>query len=524
MNTSIKAAGRLLTASTEDRVLEYLLLPYGEPGRTNVGRVTASAGCIKVPEQIVANLEHDATRPVARSTRLEETDAGIVAAFRIAPTQAGNDLLVEAAEGLRTGISVEIDDTVIRDGQIVAGALTGAGFVTTPAFPSAQLVAADAGELPDYLADTESSSESVEEVVIDGVTYVRKTTSQYKTETTPKDATDDAADNDTTEENPVNASVTASAPAGLHRVTPETAGKQPSVHDVAKLIASAVEHQNPQLLAALSDIKYDGTGGLTQNITQPAWIGELWSGKSYQRKIVPLFGQAALTGMKIAGWRWATKPGVDAWAGNKAAVPSGTVSTEPYEVAAKRLAGAHDIAREFRDFDVPGFWEGYFKAMTESYARKTDEGVLADVLASATAVTSGTVPAGAPAGLVKIIDGALSFVDVASPSFALVAPDVWREVLLTPTDKTLEYLSSSLGIEDGSLAGFRIIPAAGLGAGSVLVGARDAATVYELPGSPIRVEGLDLVKGGVDVGLFGYYGTVIHDARALALVDAPAAG
>lgn len=521
MNTSIKAAGRLLTASTETRVLEYLLLPYGEPGRTNVGRVTASAGCIEVPEQIVANLEHDPKRPVARSTRLEETDTGIVAAFRIAPTQAGNDLLVEASEGLRTGISVEIDNTVIRDGRIVAGALTGAGFVTTPAFPSAQLVAADAGDLPEELyPDSESTSESEETIVVDGVTYVRKTTSTYKTETTPKDAPNDEADDDTPEENPV-PPVTASAPADLHR---STAKAEVSVHDVAKLIASAVEHQNPQMLAALSDIKYDGTGGLTQNITQPAWIGELWSGKSYQRKIVPLFGQAALTGMKIAGWRWATKPGVDSWAGNKAAVPSGTVSTEPYEVAAKRLAGAHDIAREFRDFDVPGFWEGYFKAMTESYARKTDDGVLADVLAAATAVTSGTVPAGAPAGLVKIIDGALSFVDVASPSFALVAPDVWREILLTPTDKTLEYLSSSLGIEDGSLAGFRIIPAAGLATGSVLVGARDAATVYELPGSPIRVEGLDLVKGGIDVGLFGYYGTVIHDDRALALVDAPVGG
>src|SRR5690606_33044775 len=104
------------------------------------GRVTASAGSLTLPESpsdLVANMEHDRTRPVARGVALDETDDGLTATLRVARTTAGDDLLVEAREGLRTGISVEIDDPVIKGGALVGGTLTGAGFVTEPAFPSA---------------------------------------------------------------------------------------------------------------------------------------------------------------------------------------------------------------------------------------------------------------------------------------------------------------------------------------------------------------------------------------------------
>lgn len=545
--TTITAAGRLLTASIGDRILSYLLLPFGEEGRTSAGRVTAAAGSVTIPDtHVVANLEHDRTTPAAVSTVIEETPAGLTASFRVLPTSVGDDLLVEASEGVRTGISVEIDNPVIRDGQLLAGVLSGAGFVTAPAFPSAQLVAADAGDLPDELPpDSDEHSESTSVIVIDGVEYVRKTTSTYTTETTPKGDTEPDSGEDeseTTEETPVTARTTKTAPASLlaRRGTAKT--QQPTTghthRDIARVLASAFANNDASLLAsigdqlrgvstlfaALSDVKYDGTGGLAPTITLPDWLGLLWSGKKYERKIVPLFSHGDLTSLTMKGWKWGTKPVMATWAGNKANVPSGPVTVEPYEKKASRYAGGHDHAREYRDFDTPEYWEGYFEAMTESYARLTDEATAVDVIAAATAVPSGTVPAGVAPGLVKVVDGALSMLDVATPTFALLHPALWREVLLTPTDKALEYLSSSLGMESGSLDGFRLIPWAGLSAGSVLVGAREAATVKELPGVPIRVEGLDLVKGGIDTALFGYAGTVIEEPKALALVDGPTGG
>ncbi|WP_448072336.1 hypothetical protein [Georgenia yuyongxinii] len=152
--TTIRTAGTLLIASVDARTLTYRLLPYGEQGRTNVGRVTASKGSVTLPEdpsRLLLNLEHDRKRPVGKGVSIEDTDGGLVATFAIARTRAGDDLLEEAHEGLRAAVSVEIDSPVIRGGKLLAGLLTGAGAVVDPAFPSAQLVAADAGELPKTL-------------------------------------------------------------------------------------------------------------------------------------------------------------------------------------------------------------------------------------------------------------------------------------------------------------------------------------------------------------------------------------
>lgn len=52
----------------------------------------------------------------------------------------------------------------------------------------------------------------------------------------------------------------------------------------------------------------------------------------------------------------------------------------------------------------------------------------------------------------------------------------------------------------------------------VLVGAREARTMYELPGVPIRVEGLVPSNGAIDPALYGYIGDVTHNAKALSLV------
>lgn len=547
--TDVTIEAGTLTASREDRVVSGLLLPYGEQGRTNLGRFVVPRGAFQLPpdpQVLNANLDHKRDAPIARTLTMNDTDRGLFASWRVADGPEGDQLLEDIQAGRRRAVSVEATNVVIRAGRAVAGRIFGAAFCKAGAFPSATLMAADAGELPDdfpdYLLPTESSTESTEEIVVNGVTYVVKTTATHQTEVDPKagEAEDDTEDDPTPQEDPSMSELTASAPADLTRPTRrrQSTPDGMTVRDVARLFATAAATRDPdalraidrlagpagQLFAALSDVKFDGTGGLSQTITTPQWIGELWSGKAFQRKIVPLFPHADLTSLVIKGWKWGTKPEMAPWTGNKTNVPSNSPTVQSEDVTANRLAGGHDIAREYRDFNVEGFWEGYFRAMTESYARLSDAGVLSDITAAATPVTRGTVPTGVDPGLVSIVDGALSFIDTATPSFAVVAKDVWRSILLTPKDKTLEYLTSAMGLEDGDLGGFRLLPSGDLDDGEVLVGAREAATVYELPGVPIRAEALDLVKGGIDEAMFGYYGTVIHDDTALALVTPPAAG
>lgn len=553
----IRALGSLLTANVASRVLEYLLLPFGEEGRTSAGRVTASAGSVTIPDShVVANIEHDRARPVATSVSVEETPAGLVASFTVLPTSAGNDLLVEVEAGVRPGISVEIDNPVIRAGKLLAGTLSGAGFVAQPAFPSALLVAADAGDLPEELyPDSHSSSESTEEIEVDGVVYVRKTISSYDTETTRKDGEDlgedtetETTETETTDTAQEGTTVTAStrkpagAPAALRATTSPTTTGAPAprtLREVSTLLANYLGTGDTAYLtalgtdatdagvmfAALSDIKYNGAGSAGAAMRQPAWLGELWSGREYVRKYIDLLGATKpLESLEMKGFAWAVKPVMAPWGGNKSNVPSNQPTTKVVDGAAERYAGAHDHAREYRDFPNPQYWEAYFKAMTESYAQLTDEATADSLIAAATArgaVEAGDVPVGASTGLTYIVDGVLSMLDFSTATFALVSPDLWRGILLTPQDKALEYLTSSMGFEEGALAGFKIRPSSKL-TSSVLVGSASAADVYELPGSPIRAEGLDMVKGGVDTGLFGYHGTMINDARGLTLVTAPA--
>lgn len=138
----------LLEASERDRTLRYLLLPWGEQGRTSIGAVIASPGSVELPDDpssVKLNLEHDRRRPVGRATALWEEVSGILATFVVARTSTGDDVLEEAAAGLRTAVSVEVDEPVVRRGRLLSGLLTAAAAVVEPAFPSARLVASDCG-------------------------------------------------------------------------------------------------------------------------------------------------------------------------------------------------------------------------------------------------------------------------------------------------------------------------------------------------------------------------------------------
>jgi hypothetical protein len=304
---------------------------------------------------------------------------------------------------------------------------------------------------------------------------------------------------------------------------PETT---PSFRDVVKLLGAVENSPTPDILAALSDVKVSGTGAVGVAALETGWLGELWSERAYQRRYVPLATPGDLTSLTSVGWRWTTKPEVDTWAGNKTAVPSNSPATESVPYTAQRLAGAHDVDRAYRDFNVTEFWDSYFRAMVESYARKSDAAALAAYIDAATPVTGeGTLSATTPWSM--LVDGALAVIDAGGiPTSAVLGADLYRAALLTPKDDVIALLELALGLESGQLAGFKLQPAAKSVAsmtGKVLVIDKAAVKFKELPGSPVRVEGLDMVKGGVDPGVFGYFSVEVVDEEGMALVSKPAA-
>jgi hypothetical protein len=554
----IQVEGGTLTANAHERVVSGLLSSYNEVGNTNLGKVSVEPGVITLPGDVTvltANIDHDRESPRAQFLSVNDTPSGMFAAFRVGTGTEGDELLADIASGKRAKLSAEVRDVIIRGGKIIGGKLFGAAFVEKGAFPSASLLASDVGDgIPDPATPPAADGATegvVEEDFTDesGKVWHRKTTTtteksgdETKTTTVVEisepAATPDAPKEEETVGKPAATLTAAASLTGGN--TPAAAKKGPSFHTMMAAleavqggratpeIVTLLEEQSgasvATLFAALNDVKFDAAVSNLGAVTmQPQWIGELWDGVEYMTTFTDLFGHDTLTSMKINGWEWTVKPEGDEWLGNKTAIPSNTPAGAPYTTNARRWAMGHDIAREYIDFPnaSPGFMEAYYRAGAESYKRWVDEQIVAAGVKLAATRVEADNPAGLAigAGFSALIDGAAEVISAgAIPSFALVETQLWKGMMKTPAKDVLGYLSAALGLKDGQLAGFTIRPTPKLDLGNVLVGAREAVTVYELGETPIRVEAPDMVKGGLDTGLFGYAGLVTHKADALQLV------
>jgi hypothetical protein len=280
--------------------------------------------------------------------------------------------------------------------------------------------------------------------------------------------------------------------------------------------ALAAQHSGQatrEILNVLQDITQTAVG---VDMDVPDYVGELWSGVRYQRKVVPLIAGERLTSFKIAGWRWTTKPVMAPYSGDKADVPSNAVGTEPADTTAQRLAGAHDIDRKFVDFGDSAFFEAYYAAMAESYAILSDAAAVDAIEAAATdiAVPAYTGFLGAIAAGVESVSANAG----ADSTFVLANTTDLIPWALGTTNQDLSAFLSLIGVDPN-----RITHHPSVTAGHVIVGTREAIEYRELGEVPIRVEAVNMVKGGVDAGAFGYYATLLHDADGLADVTIAAA-
>lgn len=503
----------VLLASEDDRTVSGLLVPFGEKCRSNLGEFTVEADSLTLPRHpsgAAFTDEHD--RVVGEGVLLAQEADGIHATFRIDETPAGDAALAAVRSGKRRHLSVEAAHMVIQAGKAISGRLFGGSLVERPAFPSAVLLAAEGDEVEQGAEPTETKEEFNDTFTDeDGTEHTRKVTRTTRIDgdtTTITEVTEIIEPEAPAEGDPEMPNATVPGTLLANQANKSTKAEPVTKAAFAKIISSAMRQpeQAQTLLAALNDVKISGTGAVGTAAVPPEYIGEIWSGQPFARRVIPLLQHGDLTSLRTVGWRWVVKPEVAEWAGNKANVPSNTPTTEPDEWTIQRFAGGWDIAREFVDFGETEVIESFLTAAAGSYARKSDDWTLTQLLAAATAVDAGDAPdAETPLALVGVVDGALEIIaNDARPSYALVNPADYRPLLFTKKNDTLEYLSMALGLDEGSLDGFKIIPHTGITAGTVLVGAREAAAVHELPGSPIRVNALDMVKGGVDEALFGY--------------------
>ncbi len=524
----------LFVVNEAERIVRGRLLPFGELSRPSVTSdpIMFAADAIDVPadaEVVTLNRDHDRFGPIGRALKVEKAASGIEADFRIARTPEGDAALADIKAGRVKALSAEVTGLVRQGSNAVRSKLTGAALVPVGAFEGAALFAAldevtdetPAEELPEDVLD------AIERIVTERLDGVRADPDPDP-DTDPDQAP--AASDTPNKEDDMTAGA-ATIPAGL---APAPAKKDETSADGLFAAIAASRQGNAAALApyaggdalfAISPLQHSGPSTVTigADVQQPAYLGQLWKRRKYQRRFVPLLGHSALTSYRAVGWQWddGKEPVVGDYTGNTAEVPSNALDTKQVTMDAQRIAGGHKLDRRYIDFNDQGVIASYHDHMVEDVARKTDAKALAAIIAAATATTAGTVPAGVADGLAAIVDGALDIIATENtPSFAIVDPALWRDIMLTGKDDTFAFLNAGFGLEEGSLEGFKIVPGGTKGSGLVYVGAREALTFYELGGeAPIRVEGIDPHHGAIDPAVFAYWATIVNNAAAIRVVD-----
>lgn len=458
-----------LEANSAERTISGLLLPWDEIGHTSAGSVTASKGTLTIPNpsEIFLNLQHQKDSRVGRAVSLEEREDGLHATFKISNTTAGNDLLEEIKDGLRGHLSIEIGNPIIKAGRIVAGLVTGAASVCTPAFKNAAVYALTASD--------------------HGTTSPEKETPMEEISNTQE-------------------TIEVSAPV--------QAAPLYAASEKRDLGAMTFEAHNAggmgSLNAALADLKTTDDAGKAYIADQE--VGELWTARQNQRPLINSIGVKPLNSLYVTGTKKQRTFAVANWAGNKVELPTGKFTTSRENWQATRKAVAVDIAAELIEYGGAGVIAELYEEALDSYVVQSEAELLTYMLAQATAVTTVT-------SAVAAIDKASETLGNigANLDFIAVSPNVMALLRSVTSANAPWWLANqgSVNLTDRtiSLGGVTLVSNSALANGTILVGDKRAVDYRE--SRDIKFQALDLPRGGVDVSFIKLKAQMVTDTGAL---------
>lgn len=536
------AAGAVVHAERQTRTVSGLVLPWDKIGATTLGELIIAPGGVRLPRDLSRCKLHfkhtgtDGHRPVGYATGYHVTRDGLHMTFKVANTEDGDHALTQVRERVFDAFSAELA-AVRREGStVVDSIMTGVALVDTPAFHDARVTEVHAqftppGETPMNViafiraliaagmteadararAAEQFTQAEVDAVTADDLAYEPAGTGDPNTD--PNTDPNSAPNAGATGHESVAASFTprpAAVPAGLTPSQGVGTVVHASAHDAADTLVRLIAGRRGDVAhAALTDITNSGL----IDAQPPHWLGELWSGPAKTRRIIPLMNRRDLRSWRIQGFKWTQKPLVAAYAGDKTDIPTNPVDVAPYEAEATRWAGGHDLDRKFFDFGDAGILESYWRAMHESYAIVTDQSAAAFLVANAT-VTAPLATTDVPPLLAAMYTAASAIDDAVGvgPSYYIANP-ADRLGLMSVTSQNMPAFFDLLGVDARQIVWSSLVPA-----GTLVAGAKPAATFHELPGSPLRVEAEHLSHGGRDRAMFGYTALTLDNADGLVKV------
>ena len=487
--------GQVLAANVETRTIKGLVVPFSKVGNTSAGPVRFEFGAFGDidPSQIVLNSEHDRTRPLGKGIggSLEVSPAGISMAFKIAPTNAGNDALVEAAEGLRPAFSIEakVNEYTIEKGvMVVASAnMEAVAHVTNPAFKDAQIL---------EVAATEETPETTE--------------AEIAAEEQPQEITVEETTAPVADEVTAAAVVTAAAPVAY--VKPRSPINSQASYLEHSIKAKMGNHDSAQYVMAADD-------SFTTNpaFTPVQYVNSVIDTSIGSRPAIDAIGSRAITasGMVISHPKITTAGTVADT--NEGAAPSETGIVSSYvNLDVNKFAGMQRYSVELLERSSPDFFQAMVDNMTRAYNKATDAAVIAALTAGG---TQATAVAATSAGIISYVSTEAPAAYLATgelPSAYIAGTSQWS-LLLGATDSTGRPIYNAYNPQNnGGVAGPQSLRGNVLGLDlyvdpnavattideSAFIVTPSAVAIYESP--VLRMSTNVVTSGEIETMLYGY--------------------
>ena len=477
------------------RLISGKIVPYdGEIGQTSAGKVVFEQGSIQLPEPGKSKLllEHDAKKPIGKAVSFNETPNGVYASFKISNTSRGTDSLIEASDGLRSGLSVgvEVLASEPRNGvlYVQSARLFETSLVQAAAFETAavQSVAASAAETDDEALPEITQPES--EAILD---------------------TPDAVTPEAVVETPA---VEASRPT----VTTAFYAEPRLEFTKEKFLENTVRAQlgdddaRQYIRAAASTSNNAGlvpTRQLTEVINPLA---------NADRPFISAISSGVLpdAGLTFQIPKITAVPTVAVTA--EAGTPSNTDMTDAYlSVTVQKFAGQQTFSVEILDRSSPAFFAELVKNMEYAYAKATDARVATVVLAAATDGGNRTMSA---ANLLDFVADGAADIYTNTLGFAqniVVSPAQWGAImgLVDSTNRAIYTATNPMNAGGnatpvslrGNINGLNLYVdrnLSGVGDDSIVIVNPDSYTWYESP--QFKLEAAVIASGQINVAYYGY--------------------
>jgi HK97 family phage prohead protease len=478
------------------RLISGKIVPYdGEIGQTSVGKVVFEQGSIQLPEPGKSKLllEHDAKKPIGKAVSFNETPNGVYASFKVSNTSRGTDSLIEASDGLRSGLSVgvEVLASEPRNGvlYVQSARLFETSLVQAAAFDSAAVtsVAASAAETEDEALPEITQSES--EAILD---------------------TPDAVAPEAVVETPA---VEASRPTVTAAFYAEPRLEFTKEKFLENTIRAQFGDDDARQYIKAAGASTSNNAGLVPTRQLTEVINPL---ANADRPAIDAISRGVLpdAGMTFEIPKITTVPTVAVTA--EEGTPSNTVMADSYlTVSVQKFAGQQVFSVELLDRSSPAFYSELVKNMEYAYAKATDARVL-DILA--TGGTDGGNRTMSAANLLDFVADAAVDVYANTLGFAqniIVSPEQWGAImgLLDSTNRAIYTAINPVNAGGvafptslrGQINGLNLYVdrnLTGTGDNTIMITNPESYTWYESPS--FKLEAAVIASGQINVAYYGY--------------------